>query len=313
MREGLVIAVMMIASIASASPAVKLASHSTVSSAIIRLGDVANLAGLDAKSARAAAQIALGRAPSVGIAKYIPRRFVESRIHRRLGQDITVQGPERLEVKRRGAMLSGATLRQKVKTAIQTAMGSALDKVAEIKIPRIPDIRVPDGARARIEFDSGETYRGSVDATIIIEDGPLQISSRRVNATVHHYVTVMTVRTELRRGHRISAEDLMPMQVSNSKLPSDVVQRIDFIVGADARRRIRPGQPIRQAWFKVPPAVKRGQRVRLVAVRGPIRLSTIGEALNNAPQGGFVRVRNIDSRKVVTGRATRSGTVEMEF
>ena len=128
-------------------------------------------------------------------------------------------------------------------------MGSALDKVAETRAsdPRYSRARWCAGC---IQFDKGESYRGSVDAIIIVEDGPLEITTRRVNATVHHYVTVMTVREELRRGHRLSADDLMPMQVSNAKLPSDVVQRADFVVGADLRRRIRPGQPIRQAWFQ---------------------------------------------------------------
>ena len=92
MREGLIIAIVMMATTAMAGPSVKLSSHSTVSSAIIRLGDVANLNGLDAQSARAAADIALGRAPSVGVAKYIPRRFIESRIHQRLGHGVVVQG-----------------------------------------------------------------------------------------------------------------------------------------------------------------------------------------------------------------------------
>jgi flagella basal body P-ring formation protein FlgA len=210
-------------------------------------------------------------------------------------------------------MIRGDVLRQKVRLAIQSKMSHALDKVAEIRIPRVPDVRVPEGATARVRFEEREDFSGAVDATILIEDGPLKVSTRRVNANIDLYTVVLTVRDELHRGHQISPKDLIPLQIAESKVPRDAVYRAAFVAGAEVRRRIRPGQPIRQAWFKIPPVVKRGQRVRLVALRGAIRISTMGEALNNAVKGGFVRVRNVDSRKIVTGRATQSGTVEMEF
>ena len=124
---------------------------------------------------------------------------------------------------------------------------------------------------------------------------------------------VLTTRSELRRGHIIGPGDVVPFQAAQSAVPGDAIRRPEFILGAEVRRSIRPGQPIRQAWFKIPPVVKRGQRVRVVAVRGAIRISTMGEALNNAGKGAFVRVRNLDSRKIVTGKATEAGTVELEF
>ena len=148
---------------------------------------------------------------------------------------------------------------------------------------------------------------------LVVEDGGKAISTRRVSIKIDLYETAFGVRTELRRGHRITHSDLVKMRVPASTLPSDAVTRPEFATGAEVRRRIRTGEVLRQAWFKIPPVITRGDRVRIVARRGAVRLTTVGQALNNATQSAFVRVRNLQSKKVITGRATGPGVVEMEF
>ena len=76
---------------------------------------------------------------------------------------------------------------------------------------------------------------------------------------------------------------------------------------------MRPGEPIRRAWLKVPPLVKRGDRVRMVARRGRVELSAAGEALGDGRRGQVVRVRNLASRKVVSGIVHAANLVVMEF
>jgi flagella basal body P-ring formation protein FlgA len=59
--------------------------------------------------------------------------------------------------------------------------------------------------------------------------------------------------------------------------------------------------------------VARGQRVTMVALGRGIRVSAVGEALAAGRQGETIRIKNLDSNKVVTGRVSGPQTVQMEL
>ena len=89
--------------------------------------------------------------------------------------------------------------------------------------------------------------------------------------------------------------------------------RIDDAIGAVLKRGVRRGDALQDNWLDIPPVVLRGQRVRLIARRGQIQLSTLGETLSKGRSQELIRVRNLSSKKIVTGRVTADGNVEMEF
>ena len=230
-----------------------------------------------------------------------------------MGAGIRVMGPARVEVRRRSTVLRGSWLRQRLRGAIEARLPYERSRVAEISIPRLPDMKVPEGASARVTFKRGEQFRGDLTIEVVIEDDGAAISTRQVSARIDLFETVLTVQQDLSRGHMIQPSDVVATRVAASKMPADAVTRPELIVGAQLQRRVRPGDPLRQAWLKVPPVIKRGDRVRVVARRGSIRLTTVGQAMNSAARSAFVRVRNLSSKKIVSGRAMGPGLVEMEF
>jgi len=188
-----------------------------------------------------------------------------------------------------------------------------MDEVAELAIPRIPDCRVPEGATVRVIFGENERFKGHVVVSLVVEDDGKVVLSRKVNAKIDRFTTVLGVASDMRRGRTMTRADLVSMRIAESKVPKDAVQRPEFVDGAEVKRTIKSGEVIRQAWFKIPPVIARGDRVRVIAKRGSVQLSTFGKALNNATQNAFVRVRNLASKKIVTGRAMGPGVVELEF
>jgi flagella basal body P-ring formation protein FlgA len=51
----------------------------------------------------------------------------------------------------------------------------------------------------------------------------------------------------------------------------------------------------------------------MIARRGGVSITSIGEALGNGSRGAMIRVRNVQSRKIVGGKIISPGVVEMEF
>lgn len=295
-------------------PSISLPRKAAVNDAVVRLGDVARFKGFTADARDTFAAIELGRAPAVGLGQFMPRAYIEARIREGgVPPGVRLRIPGRVEITRQARVIEGEALMERVRGAIVKRMPHDPNDVAGIDVPRLSDLKMPEGARVDVRFATGEDFDGAVVAELVVRDGKEVIRSRRISTRVDVFTTVYGVREAIRRGQKLSSADLVEIRVSRAKLARDVVARPEFIDGAMLRRSIEPGEPIREAWLTIPPLVNRGDRVRMVAVRGALRLTARGEALSSGIEGAFVRVRNIDSKKIVSGRVTGPGMVEMEF
>jgi flagella basal body P-ring formation protein FlgA len=60
-------------------------------------------------------------------------------------------------------------------------------------------------------------------------------------------------------------------------------------------------------------AVRRGETV-VMRLRGPgFLLTGLGQALEDGRPGGFIKVRNVDSSRVITAKVAADGSVEPVF
>jgi flagellar basal body P-ring formation protein FlgA len=82
-------------------------------------------------------------------------------------------------------------------------------------------------------------------------------------------------------------------------------------VGQEARVTLYPNRPIRPDQIGRPAVVERNQIVRMVYREGSLNIAAEGRALDRAGPGEFVRVMNLASRQVVTGRVRGSGIIEV--
>ena len=154
--------------------------------------------------------------------------------------------------------------------------------VAELAIPRLPDLRVPHGAEIEIQFTKGERFEGpNLTATVIVSDGGARVQTRRVSVRLDVFTTAYGVSASARRGHTFEPAELVALRLPASQVPPDAIRSPEEVSRAKLRRAVRPGEPLRRAWLQVPPLVKRGDRVRMVARRGTVELSATGVALGS--------------------------------
>ncbi len=295
-------------------PTVIVKKSAAVTDPVVRLGDIAQLQGFAAADVKTYAAIELGRAPAVGLGQFMPRAYLQARIREGgMPAAVRLRIPRRVEIKRKARTMPGEQLRQMVRSAIQRNMPHDPADVAAIDVPTLADLRVPDGAKLRVKFSRGEAFRGPVVAELVVRDAGETMRTRRISARVDVFQKVYGVVEPLRRGRRLTTADLVELRLPHTTLARDAVIDPSAVEGAQLRRAVKPGEPLREAWLQVPPVIERGDRVRMVAVRGALRITARGEALSDGVRGAYVRVRNLDSRKVVSGRVTGPGEIELEF
>ena len=146
-----------------------------------------------------------------------------------------------------------------------------------------------------------------------IEDGGRTIRAQQLRVEILEEVEALILNDPLLPGRPLPLQSLGTILVLSHELPRDALLSRGELSGAIARQRVPARAPLRRAWFRIPPMIRRGAEVQMVYERSGISLTAIGQALGDGAKGDTIRVRNLQSRKIVSGRVSAPNVVEMEF
>lgn len=124
-------------------------------------------------------------------------------------------------------------------------------------------------------------------------------------------VSVPVLKRAVQSGDVIVKSDLKWANVEARRANIHAVQSNSDIVGMAARRPLMPGRVLRQNDFEVPAVIEKGARVTMVLSAGGLRLTALGTALEDGGNGGFIRIKNVETRQTVQGRVLAPNLVEV--
>ena len=186
-------------------------------------------------------------------------------------------------------------------------------EISELKVlPRT--IWVPEG---EIKFQFSEprtgTFLGKISSvvTIYVDDKPVR--KARVCAYIECFKKVLCSKRGLIRGQVITANDLHFIKMPISKLKGKFFEDPREIIGLASKRTIRPGQVIYGRSLMKPMVVKRGSKVLIVAKSPTLEITCPGIAMEQGSRGDFVRVKNLQSKRVIIARVHDQHTVYVSF
>jgi flagella basal body P-ring formation protein FlgA len=134
-----------------------------------------------------------------------------------------------------------------------------------------------------------------------------------VSFKIYLYRPVLVASRPIEKNASLSPEDLrldpIPFERSQKIYLTDPNQ----VHGKVAKKAIVPGEPITMEIIESPILVKSGNLVTMVAERGPLMITTIGQACEKGSYGDFIKLINISSRKVVYGIVVGFKRVKVEF
>ena len=122
---------------------------------------------------------------------------------------------------------------------------------------------------------------------------------------------VLVLRQALAAGSAVTSADV---ELRTQRLPgftSRYVSDITALEGRHLKNAAGPGTTLTTDLLGSDVLIKRGQRVTLVAAAGGIEVRAQGEAIADATATGRVKVRNLDSQKIVEGRAESADRVRL--
>ena len=198
-------------------------------------------------------------------------------------------------------VFSPEQLTAKITDVIKRESGIEQEDLASVTVPRLSPIRSPKSAKLAISV-AGEMRGGRLPVELDLIDNERTLRRQRVFVTIDLYTSAWTLHRDMNPGDTITRADLREDRVGSKKVQRDVIKDPQVAIGSKLKRSLKAGSPVRRRDLSIPKLIKRGAIVSLVFHKAGISLSAEGEALGDGQRGDIVRVKNLKSKKIVTGR-----------
>jgi flagella basal body P-ring formation protein FlgA len=305
-----------VAAVAQTPVRVDVRANSGVDQDMIALGDIAVVSGSDLALVRRLKAVTVGRSPLPGSSRNLTEGEVRVRLKQaQIDTDrIHLTVPATVNITRNTVTIEGPQIEKLVDDFIRQNMTGQQVKmtIKDIHVPR--KVVLPSG-RVRYEVSSGP--RGEMLGTFSVgvtfrvnESFEKKIWAKvRIEALVDAVVTVRA----LGRYRPITADDIKVRRIDLSELPANAITNPDEVIGKRTKRAIYANRVLSTDLVELPPLVRRGDLVTIVARLEGLKITTLGQVKRKGRQGERIPVLNIDSRKVIFARVIDANTVAVEF
>jgi len=200
---------------------------------------------------------------------------------------------------------SHASILEAARTSLERVATRPRDGRVEIRVGRLdPRVRLRR-CRQPLQAEPADNTRSRGNATVVVlcpDDAGWRI---HVTGRIDVFEKVVVLRRSLARGERLTP-DMLELRERNTALlqygyfrsPSEVSERV-------ARRALPAGTVLTPVNVAAPVLVKRGERVTLVATRGPVTVRMQGKALRRRSAKKALKLLKLRTLCSMTGMHER--------
>jgi flagella basal body P-ring formation protein FlgA len=132
-----------------------------------------------------------------------------------------------------------------------------------------------------------------------------------VQANIKAYTEVLVTTRTIRRGEHLNTSDFTLEKRDLSVLPKNYLSLPEEADGLVVKRPVQRGSVLISSILEAPKLVRRGQAINLLAVRNGIQVRSKGKALSDGTSGQRVRVKSLNSNRIIEGIVIDEGTVKV--
>lgn len=125
------------------------------------------------------------------------------------------------------------------------------------------------------------------------------------------YEDIVTSNRKIDRNDILTLDNLVINRVETTKLAGLTFANIEDLLGKRAIRALSPNAPITAEIVDNPPAIKKGDFIKIFVQTGNLHVVTKGVAKEDGYLGKIIRIKNIDSNKELYGMVEDSSSVKI--
>jgi flagella basal body P-ring formation protein FlgA len=298
-----------------AKTTLKVLEHPRVHAQRITLGAIAVIEGDDQQLIERLKAVELGKAPYPGKIREMSAYYIKMKIrHSDIDcEALAIDLPEKIEVVRGATTITPQKIEEIVKGFILTKMRWDPEAVS-MKIAPVKGITLAEGkVTHEVTPRKREDYLGTTNLSVaFLVDGRLE-KKAWVTAEIEVSEEVVVSNRPLKRYDVIAQEDVRLEKMNLADLSPHVITDPREVIGKRTKRVVEPGTPLKLTFLEMPPLVKRGDLVTIVAESEVLKITTQGVVTESGCKGDMVRVINTSSRKELYATVRDSRTVAIDF
>jgi flagella basal body P-ring formation protein FlgA len=120
---------------------------------------------------------------------------------------------------------------------------------------------------------------------------------------------LLTAVEEIRRGDRVYPWMVAYEERFMERCPRQSIASEDELINYVALRTIKKGEVLKKSFLKREPLIRRGAEVDVLFRRGNLEISFRGEALDTGFYGDLIRVKSLNTGKVLRGKVISENVV----
>lgn len=134
-----------------------------------------------------------------------------------------------------------------------------------------------------------------------------------LGADIARYLQVVVAATDLPRRSKLTSTRLKLAEKEVTRVRGDYYTQLAEVEGMQLRNRLRAGEILTSNNLLVADAVNRGEQIAIIATNGTLSVRMAGEALDSGKLGDQVRVKNLQSGRVIRALVVGRARVEVRY
>lgn len=309
--------IMLTAAAGSAEPVrIVLPTHATVDADTILLGEIADIHGADAEQVESLGAVEVGRAPLPGQTLLLHGSQVEMRLrqHRFDADMLHIEATGPVRVLRGHQSVTAEQITKAVHAFIVKHAPWSVEQMTIRPIQYAQSHRVPPGKVALQVIPSRHAdWLGAMPFRVNIMVDGHAVQRTSVPAYIEVWQEVVLAAKPLGRNQPITRDDVKIETMNIARIPASAIMRLDQVLGRRANRPIAVNSVLRNDQVDLPPIIRRGDVVQVLAESETLRVTTQAVAQENGGLGETIRVMNMRSRKNIHAQVVDAQTVRVEF
>jgi flagella basal body P-ring formation protein FlgA len=288
----------------------------TVEKDLILLADLVQIKGHDDQLVNQLAGIKIAKAPGPGRSKKIDLSDIRLRLRQhRIDQnriEFHFDGP--VTVRRDQMEISVELIEEAIRKFLVDHSPWPKNETIIKNVRFSGPIRLPAGTLDyRIEAPKNTDYLGpvSLDVWFYINDRFQKRIS--VSAQIEVFADVVVAKNPIGKYETIQKQDVAQVRAELSRLPNRPASSVDEVVGKRALFPIYPHTMIGPDDVELPPVVRRGDVVKIIAQSAGLCVTARGMIKETGRVGERVQVVNMDSQKTLHAEVLDVQTVKIDF
>lgn len=207
-------------------------------------------------------------------------------------------------------LLSESEIHKKIIKSVQESYKSDLNNIAEISPPRLSPIRTSQDSTLDLKV-VGDLRNGRLPIELSILKAEKVIRRQRLFVKIDFFTKTWALKSDYEAGHKIELDHIHEVKVPSRKISRDHISNPELAIGAQLIRASKANTPLKKSLLRIPKLIKRASIVELIFKKGGIYLVAEGEALGDGKRGDMIKVKNLKSKKIVTGRVIGVNKVDV--